>query len=101
MSCGHAQAQCHSLIGNCIRFEQVTIGNLTSAIPEVRDVTHLERIGAHSHIRGLGLDDSLEARGVSQIKSVFYSKHLLYRSAYCRAVWISGVYLVYCPPNLS
>ena len=31
-----------------------------------RDVTRIERIGAHSHIRGLGLDDSLEARAVSQ-----------------------------------
>ncbi len=26
----------------------------------------MERIGAHSHIRGLGLDDSLDPRGVSQ-----------------------------------
>lgn len=33
---------------------------------EVRDVTRIERIGAHSHIRGLGLDDSLTARAVSQ-----------------------------------
>ncbi|XP_043646800.1 ruvB-like helicase 2 [Drosophila teissieri] len=33
---------------------------------EVRDVTRIERIGAHSHIRGLGLDDVLEARLVSQ-----------------------------------
>lgn len=33
---------------------------------EVRDVTRIERIGAHSHIRGLGLDDVLEARAVSQ-----------------------------------
>jgi hypothetical protein len=33
---------------------------------EVKDVTRIERIGAHSHIRGLGLDDSLEPRGVSQ-----------------------------------
>mmetsp|Transcript_27388 Transcript_27388/g.69691 ORF Transcript_27388/g.69691 Transcript_27388/m.69691 type:complete len:469 (-) Transcript_27388:360-1766(-) len=31
-----------------------------------RDITRIERIGAHSHIRGLGLDDSLEARAVSQ-----------------------------------
>jgi len=29
----------------------------------VRELTRLERIGAHSHIRGLGLNDSLEARG--------------------------------------
>lgn len=33
---------------------------------EVRDITKIERIGAHSHIRGLGLDDVLEARAVSQ-----------------------------------
>ncbi|CAH0548738.1 unnamed protein product, partial [Brassicogethes aeneus] len=35
-------------------------------IAEVRETTRVERIGAHSHIRGLGLDDSLEARQVSQ-----------------------------------
>jgi len=33
---------------------------------EVKDITRIERIGAHSHIRGLGLDDALEARMVSQ-----------------------------------
>jgi len=33
---------------------------------EIRDLTRIERIGAHSHIRGLGLDDSLEPREVSQ-----------------------------------
>ena len=33
---------------------------------EVKDLTRIERIGAHSHIRGLGLDDALEARAVSQ-----------------------------------
>jgi RuvB-like protein 2 len=33
---------------------------------EVKDMTRIERIGAHSHIRGLGLDDALEARKVSQ-----------------------------------
>ena len=33
---------------------------------EVKDVTRIERIGAHSHIRGLGLDDSLEPRNTSQ-----------------------------------
>ena len=39
------------------------------AIPKIQDLkelTRMERIGAHSHIRGLGLDDSLEARAVSQ-----------------------------------
>jgi hypothetical protein len=35
-------------------------------VAEVKDLTRIERIGAHSHIRGLGLDDTLEARAVSQ-----------------------------------
>ncbi|XP_017786391.1 PREDICTED: ruvB-like 2 isoform X1 [Nicrophorus vespilloides] len=35
-------------------------------VQEVREITRIERIGAHSHIRGLGLNDSLEARNVSQ-----------------------------------
>ena len=34
-------------------------------VNEVKDVTRIERIGAHSHIRGLGLDDSLEPRNIS------------------------------------
>ncbi|XP_057569438.1 ruvB-like 2 isoform X1 [Hippopotamus amphibius kiboko] len=38
----------------------------TTKVPEIRDVTRIERIGAHSHIRGLGLDDALEPRQVSQ-----------------------------------
>lgn len=33
---------------------------------EARDLTRVERVGAHSHIRGLGLDDTLEARKTSQ-----------------------------------
>jgi len=32
----------------------------------VREITRIERIGAHSHIRGLGLDDTLDPRPVSQ-----------------------------------
>lgn len=35
-------------------------------VAEVREITRIERIGAHSHIRGLGLDDSLDPRPVSQ-----------------------------------
>ncbi|XP_041343890.1 LOW QUALITY PROTEIN: ruvB-like 2, partial [Pyrgilauda ruficollis] len=42
------------------------IPSQTPKVPEVRDVTRIERIGAHSHIRGLGLDDALEPRQVSQ-----------------------------------
>lgn len=33
-------------------------------VQEVREITKIERIGAHSHIRGLGLNDSLEPRHV-------------------------------------
>ena len=33
-----------------------------SSNTEEREITRLERIGAHSHIRGLGLDDALEPR---------------------------------------
>ena len=35
--------------------------SLSSSIT-VRELTRLERIGAHSHIRGLGLDDALDPR---------------------------------------
>ncbi|GAV57713.1 TIP49 domain-containing protein [Cephalotus follicularis] len=35
-------------------------------LSETRDLTRIERIGAHSHIRGLGLDAGLEAREVSE-----------------------------------
>ncbi|XP_065210379.1 ruvB-like 2 [Planococcus citri] len=35
-------------------------------ISEVKDIARVERIGAHSHIRGLGLDESFEPRKISQ-----------------------------------
>uniref|UniRef100_A0A7S1N6M8 RuvB-like helicase n=1 Tax=Eutreptiella gymnastica TaxID=73025 RepID=A0A7S1N6M8_9EUGL len=35
-------------------------------LPDAKDVTRVDRIGAHSHIRGLGLDDVLEAKVRSQ-----------------------------------
>eukprot|EP00828_Plagiopyla_frontata_P041952 TRINITY_DN613_c0_g1_i1.p1 TRINITY_DN613_c0_g1~~TRINITY_DN613_c0_g1_i1.p1 ORF type:complete len:462 (+),score=74.36 TRINITY_DN613_c0_g1_i1:174-1559(+) len=38
----------------------------TPKVAEVKDITRIERISAHSHIRGLGLDDSLDARQISQ-----------------------------------
>ncbi|CAH8466777.1 unnamed protein product [Schistosoma margrebowiei] len=42
--------------------------NLTATVQEAaaREITRIERIGAHSHIRGLGLNDDLEARQISQ-----------------------------------
>ena len=39
---------------------------LNFQVSEVRDVTRIERIGAHSHIRGLGLDDTLDPRQKSE-----------------------------------
>uniref|UniRef100_A0A8H7Y6H3 RuvB-like helicase n=2 Tax=Psilocybe cubensis TaxID=181762 RepID=A0A8H7Y6H3_PSICU len=39
---------------------------ITTGTSELRDITKMERIGAHSHIRGLGLDDRLEPRENSQ-----------------------------------
>lgn len=35
-------------------------------ISEVKENSRIERIGAHSHVRGLGLDESLEPRKNSQ-----------------------------------
>lgn len=34
--------------------------------PQGTDLTRVERIGAHSHIRGLGLDEHLEAKSSAQ-----------------------------------
>lgn len=39
---------------------------LTPADAPSADVTRVERVGAHSHIRGLGLDDALEAKACAQ-----------------------------------
>ncbi|THH26506.1 hypothetical protein EUX98_g7683 [Antrodiella citrinella] len=39
---------------------------ISTGTSELRDITKMERIGAHSHIRGLGLDDRLEPRANSQ-----------------------------------
>ena len=35
-------------------------------LSQVKDISRIERVGAHSHIRGLGLDDTLHARAISQ-----------------------------------
>lgn len=40
--------------------QELTVNSL------VKDLTRIERVGAHSHVRGLGLDGSLEARHVSE-----------------------------------
>lgn len=44
----------------------MSTSGIHAKVQEVKDQTRIERIGAHSHIRGLGLDDSLEPRKVSQ-----------------------------------
>lgn len=43
-----------------------TGGGVRLAAPAAADVTHLERVATHSHIRGLGLDERLEARASAQ-----------------------------------
>ena len=48
-------------------------------VAEVREVTRVERIGAHSHIRGLGLDDTLDPRQVSQVHYCVYDNYLGYQ----------------------
>jgi len=56
-----------------------------NVIAEVRDLTHIERIGAHSHIRGLGVNDDLEPRKVSH---GMVGQHKARRAAaiYCRMI---------------
>ncbi|KJA28312.1 hypothetical protein HYPSUDRAFT_129234 [Hypholoma sublateritium FD-334 SS-4] len=39
---------------------------ISTGTSELRDITKMERIGAHSHVHGLGLDDRLEPRANSQ-----------------------------------
>lgn len=39
---------------------------ITTTASTTQELTRLERIGAHSHIRGLGLDDLLSPRQTSQ-----------------------------------
>ncbi|KAI9254855.1 RuvB-like 2 [Sporodiniella umbellata] len=39
---------------------------ITVSSTETRDLARMERVGAHSHIRGLGLDDALDPRTSSQ-----------------------------------
>ena len=46
--------------------------NAAQKVAEVREVTRVERIGAHSHIRGLGLDDTLDPRQVSQVQLISF-----------------------------
>ena len=46
--------------------EQMSTSGIQAKVQEVKDMTRIERIGAHSHIRGLGLDDSLDPRKISQ-----------------------------------
>jgi len=40
--------------------------NTAPKISEVKDVTRIERIGTHSHIRGLGINESLDPRQRAQ-----------------------------------
>ena len=43
-----------------------TTTTIKTTAQETDALRGIERIGAHSHIRGLGLDDALDAKNVSQ-----------------------------------
>ncbi|KAI9023253.1 TIP49 C-terminus-domain-containing protein [Hyaloraphidium curvatum] len=45
---------------------QAATTSISTGTQEVRDLTRIERVGAHSHIRGLGLDEFLDPRSSSQ-----------------------------------
>ncbi|KAJ3023565.1 RuvB-like 2 [Thoreauomyces humboldtii] len=60
-----------SLFPNSSGYYQQQAPTISTTVPgsglsEAKELTRMERIGAHSHIRGLGLDDALEARATSQ-----------------------------------
>ena len=49
-------------------------------IKEEKEINKIERIGTHSHIRGLGLDESLTPRNTSQGMVGQVSIYLLVKS---------------------
>ena len=65
--------------------------NAAQKVAEVREVTRVERIGAHSHIRGLGLDDTLDPRQVSQVRIGSMTQLL---SIICIITYINDVYAI-------
>jgi RuvB-like protein 2 len=42
----------------------------TATVSSVKDITKLERVGAHSHIKGLGLNELLEVQQPTTIDSI-------------------------------
>ena len=58
-------------------------------VAEVREITRIERIGAHSHIRGLGLDDTLDPRPISQVPFLDF-RDLLEQMKQKKIDWFSG-----------
>src|SRR5689334_7128627 len=75
------------------------VGNVPK-VSEVRDLTRVERIGAHSHIRGLGLDDSLEPRQTSQgmVGQAFASKSAGITLTMIREGQIAGIAILIAGP---
>ena len=69
----------------------MSTSGIHSKVQEVKDLTRIELIGAHSHIRGLGLDDSLDARKISQGMvgqvSLFPQIGLQLRSLFNEQLW--------------
>ncbi|XP_015784360.1 ruvB-like 2 [Tetranychus urticae] len=44
----------------------MTLSGITRQASEMKDLTKVDRIGAHSHIRGLGLDEFLQPKKISE-----------------------------------
>lgn len=65
----------------------MSTSGIQAKVQEVKDMTRIERIGAHSHIRGLGLDDSLDPRKISQGMVGQVSIKRLLKSIYLYLWW--------------
>lgn len=61
-------------------------------VQEVREISRVERIGAHSHIRGLGLDDNREPRNVCIVKIIALTRCLQLHFMVCRFLkgWLAS-----------
>ena len=57
-------------------------------IQEVKDLSRIERIGAHSHIRGLGLDESLDPteKDADYVHCCYYKEEKKPNSGRCKSL---------------
>lgn len=79
-----------------LNFSIIIVNYLQSvAVPkvhEVREITRIERIGAHSHIRGLGLSDCLEPRNVTMQRKLKLNGNIefnIFLNRYHKEWWVN------------